>query len=55
MEQSRSLDANSDTPGQKNSSSFMEPKGSLPFSQQPATGLQAEPDDSNPHSHTLVP
>jgi len=31
----------------------MESKGSLPFSQQPATGPCPEPDESSPHRPTL--
>jgi hypothetical protein len=31
----------------------MEPEGSLPCSQQPATDLYPEPDASSPNVHTL--
>jgi hypothetical protein len=31
----------------------MESEGSLPCSQEPATGLYPEPDDSSPHPPTL--
>jgi hypothetical protein len=31
----------------------MEPKGSLPYSQEPFTGPYSEPDQSNPY-HTLI-
>jgi hypothetical protein len=33
----------------------MEPEGSLPYSQQPATGSYPEPDESSPHLPTLFP
>jgi hypothetical protein len=33
----------------------MEPEGSLPCSQQPATGLYPKPDASIPHVPTLFP
>jgi hypothetical protein len=33
----------------------MEPEGSLPCSQQPATGPHPEPDESNPYLSTLCP
>jgi hypothetical protein len=33
----------------------MERKGSLPCSQQPATGPSTESDVSSPHIHTLFP
>jgi hypothetical protein len=33
----------------------MEPEGSLPCSQEPATDLYPEPDDSSPHLLTLRP
>jgi hypothetical protein len=31
----------------------MEPEGSLPCSQEPATSLYPEPDQSNPYQHIL--
>jgi hypothetical protein len=31
----------------------MEPEGSLPCSQDPATGVKPEPDESSPHLPTL--
>jgi hypothetical protein len=31
----------------------MELQGSLLYSEEPATGLYPEPDESSPHSHTL--
>jgi hypothetical protein len=33
----------------------MEPEGSLPCSQQPATGPYTKPDESDPHPPTLFP
>jgi hypothetical protein len=33
----------------------MEPEGSLPYSQQPATGPYPEPDESTPHPPTSFP
>jgi hypothetical protein len=33
----------------------MEPVGSLPYSQQPATGPYSEPDESSSHLPTLFP
>jgi hypothetical protein len=33
----------------------MEREGSLPCSQQPATGPDPEPDESSPHPPTLLP
>jgi hypothetical protein len=30
----------------------MQPEGSFPFSEEPATGPNSEPDESNPHSQT---
>jgi hypothetical protein len=33
----------------------MEPEGSSPFSQEPATGPYLEPNESNPHPQTLFP
>jgi hypothetical protein len=34
---------------------FTKPEGSLPCSQQPATGLYLEPDESSPHLPTIFP
>jgi len=39
----------------RNSLAFMEPGGSLPYSQDPATGPFPEPDESSPHISTLFP
>jgi hypothetical protein len=36
----------------RNSTPFMEPEGSLPRSQQPATSHYPEPDESGPHPHS---
>jgi hypothetical protein len=33
----------------------MEPEGSLPWSQEPATGPYTEPDESIPHLPTIFP
>jgi hypothetical protein len=33
----------------------MEPEGSLPCSQEPATRPYSEPNESNPHHQTLFP
>jgi hypothetical protein len=33
----------------------MEPEGSLPCSQEPATCAYPEPNESNPHPQTLIP
>jgi hypothetical protein len=54
MQHSFSWEANSHSASQE-IPRFMEPKGSLPRSQQPATGLYLEPDESNPHLPTLFP
>jgi hypothetical protein len=37
------------------SQDFMEPEGSLPHSQVPATCLYSEPVQSNPYPHSLFP
>jgi hypothetical protein len=54
MEQSPSWEANSHSASQE-ILRFMETKGSLPCSQELATGLHPEPDESNPHLRTLLP
>jgi hypothetical protein len=50
MEQSPSLEADS---RKTNSTSFMEPKDPLLFSQEPAIGPCPEPDQSSRHPRTL--
>jgi hypothetical protein len=49
MEQSPSREANRFAASQKISPHFMEPEGSLPHSQVPATPLYPEPAQSNPN------
>jgi hypothetical protein len=48
MEQSPSWEAKS-LSYSRNPPSFMEPQGSLPCSQKPATGPYPEADETNPH------
>jgi hypothetical protein len=55
VKQRHSSEANSHSASQKNSLPFVEPKSSLSFSQEPASGLQPEPDTSNLHLPTLFP
>jgi len=54
VEQSPRQKANSSTPSQEVSLyAFMEPEGSLPYSQKPGTGLYSEPDVSSPQLPTI--
>jgi len=39
----------------RNSLHFMEPEGSLPYSQKSVTGPYSEPDVFSPHLQTLFP
>jgi hypothetical protein len=55
MEQSPSWEADSHSDGQEIPPSFMEPEGSLPCSQEAATGSYPEPDESRRHFPTLFP
>jgi len=54
MEQSSSSEANSHSASQEIPPSFMDPEGSLSYSQETATCPNPEPDDSNPHLHLLL-
>jgi hypothetical protein len=55
MVQSPSWEANWFAASQKNSPRFMEPEGSLPHSQAPATYPYPEPAQSSPHTHIPLP
>jgi hypothetical protein len=55
MEQNPSWQANSHSATQEIPRPFMEPEGSLPCSQQPATDPYPEPDESSSHLPTLFP
>jgi hypothetical protein len=52
MEKNTSWEANSRSASQ-DSPSFIEPEGASPYSQEPATGPYAEPDESSSHPPTL--
>jgi hypothetical protein len=53
MEKNLSWEPNSRSAGQEILRFFIEPEGSLPFSQEPATGHYPKPDDEfAPHGHT---
>jgi len=54
MEQSPSREASSHSASQE-IPPFLEYEGSLPCSQQPATGHYPKPDASSPHFHMLFP
>jgi hypothetical protein len=53
MEQSPSSEANSTLSYSKTSPPFMEPEGSLPYLQEPATGPYLDPDESIPQPPSL--
>jgi hypothetical protein len=55
MEQSPSSEATSTPSQSRNSPAFMEPEGSLLFSEQPATSPYPEPNELNPHPPDLFP
>jgi hypothetical protein len=55
MEQGASWEADSHSAGQEIPQPFTEPEGSLPCSQEPATGSFPEPDEFSPHLATLFP
>jgi hypothetical protein len=54
MKDGHSSEANS-TLSQSNSSPFVEPNGSLPWSQETATGPYPKPEESNPQPSRLFP
>jgi hypothetical protein len=55
MEQSPSWEANQFVASQEIHHIFMEPKGSLPYSQVPATCTYPEPTPSSPHNPLQLP
>jgi hypothetical protein len=55
MELSPSCEAANRSPIQELLQNFMEPDGSLPFSQEPSVGSYPEPDESSPYHPILFP
>jgi hypothetical protein len=55
MEQSPSSEANQFAASQEIHSIFMEPEGSLPYSQMPATCPYTKPTPSSPHNTLQLP